>query len=56
MKAQQQSEGMKVQEMTNTFHTAGPLGGRREDKEVSHVVYCCAGKWLMVTDEQDGET
>lgn len=41
-------------DQNNVFHTVPSLGGRGEDKEVSHVVYCCTGKWLMVgkvTDE-----
>lgn len=43
----------------NVFHRVPPLGGRGEDKEVSHGVYCCTGKWLMVgnvTSEWDQKT
>lgn len=43
----------------NVFHGVPPLGGRGEDKEVSHVVYCRTGKWLMVgnvTDEWGQKT
>lgn len=51
---------MHVYEMTKTMRsTVPPLGGREEDKEVSHVVYCRTGKRLMVgnvTDEQDRKT
>lgn len=46
-------------DQNNAFNTIPPLGGRGEDKEVSHVVYCSTGKWVMVgnvTDEWDWET
>lgn len=41
-------------DQNNAFNTIPPLGGRGEDKEVSHNVYCSTGKWVMVgniTDE-----
>lgn len=57
-RTQQQSQHI-WNDQNNAFHVVPPLGGRREDKEVSHAVYCCAGKWLMVgnvTAEGDWKT
>lgn len=58
--AEKQQQSKCIQnDQNNAFHTVPPLGGRGEDKEVSHVAYCCIGKWLMVenvTDERDWKT
>lgn len=53
IKTQEQSKRMQ-NDQNNAFNTIPPLGGRGEDKEVSHNVYCSTGKWVMVgniTDE-----
>lgn len=52
IKTQEQSKRMR-NDQNNAFNTIPPLGGRGEDKEVSHIVYCSTGKWVMVGNVTD---